>query len=283
MSNNRSIQRTGTQSDSLASLIQKSESLLTQVVPKHLDPGRLTRIAIGALKTTPNLADCTQASVIGAVIQASILGLEVNTPLGHAYLVPYKTRGRDGGSDYYMCQLIPGYKGYVHLARQSGARLIGRAVFEGDEFEVTYGTNESIRHRPIGVREPKGLRATYAISTDTSGIVQFKDLTLDEINQRKQRSRARSGPWVTDLVPMAIKSAVRSLAPWLPLAPTLQVAAELEEAAERRGSQFAALDVRALEGIEAAGLQVPQDEPEPDQEPGQSASPFTRDREPGED
>jgi recombination protein RecT len=268
---NNKIQKSGT--ETIAGLIQKSESLLVQIIPKHLDAERMTRIALGALKTTPKLGECSPASVIGAVIQASILGLEVNTPLGHAYLVPYKGN----------CQLIPGYKGYVHLARQSGARLTGRAVFDGDEFEVQYGTQESIRHKPLGARIPNKLIATYAISADPSGMIQFKDLTLDEINARKQRSMARnSGPWVTDFVPMAIKSAVRALAPWLPLAPTLQHAAKLEEAAERRGTQFAALDVRALEGISDLGLEIPRDE-EPEPEEQRQASPFTRDREPGED
>jgi len=52
----------------------------------------------------------------GALVQASILGLEPDGMSGEAFLIPYWNTKAGG----YECQMQPGYKGVVKLARNTG-------------------------------------------------------------------------------------------------------------------------------------------------------------------
>lgn len=64
---------------------------IVRAIPKHLNADRMSRIALTAFRRTPKLSHplCDPRSVFAAVIQASQLGLEIDT-LGRAYLVPYE-------------------------------------------------------------------------------------------------------------------------------------------------------------------------------------------------
>src|SRR5260364_263133 len=61
----------------------------------HLNPERLLKVAQIAATTTPKLVECDIASLIGAIGQCAQMGLEPNTVLGHAYLVPFNTRRKN--------------------------------------------------------------------------------------------------------------------------------------------------------------------------------------------
>lgn len=65
---------------------------LAKALPKVITPERFMRMVLTALSTTPKLAQCTRDSFLGAMMQAAQLGLEPNTPLGQAYLIPYNNR-----------------------------------------------------------------------------------------------------------------------------------------------------------------------------------------------
>ncbi|RIQ47810.1 recombinase RecT, partial [Bordetella avium] len=99
------------------------KSTLAAVLPRHVSADRMLKIALGALRTTPKLMGCTVESLMGAVVQCSQLGLEPNTPLGHAYLIPFEKRrkqGNDWVTDKIEVQIVLGYKGLIDLARRSG-------------------------------------------------------------------------------------------------------------------------------------------------------------------
>ena len=83
-------------------------------------------------------------SFIGALLNAAQLGLEVNTPLGLAYLIPYKNKGQ------IECQFQLGYKGMITLAyRNPDIQTIqAQTVYENDEFIFEYGLNPKLIHRP---------------------------------------------------------------------------------------------------------------------------------------
>ena len=56
-------------------------------------PERFTRITLSALSSNPQLQQTTPQSFLGAMMTAAQLGVEPNTPLGQAYLLPYKNKG----------------------------------------------------------------------------------------------------------------------------------------------------------------------------------------------
>lgn len=149
---------------------------------------------------------------------AAQLGLEPNTPLGHAYLVPYGTE----------CTFILGYKGIVDLARRNGVSIVARTVHEGDHFECDYGLDERIVHRPTLGERGQPI-AYYGIARWTEGhMVQLA--TPTDIEERKARAKAaNNGPWKTDYDAMARKTVVRMMAPYLPLSVEMATAVNADE------------------------------------------------------
>jgi len=93
---------------------ESQKGSLAAVLPKHVSADRMLKIALGALRTTPKLMNCSVESLMGAVVHCSQLGLEPNTPLGHAYLIPFDNR-KKGVTEV---QIVLGYKGLIDLARR---------------------------------------------------------------------------------------------------------------------------------------------------------------------
>jgi len=65
------------------------EGEIARALPKVMTPERFTRIATSAVSNNQDLAKCEPVSFISAMMNAAQLGLEPNTPLGQAYLIPY--------------------------------------------------------------------------------------------------------------------------------------------------------------------------------------------------
>ena len=98
---------------------------LKAALPQHLTPERVLRVARTAAMDH-KLAACNRDSVILGIIEASQLGLEVNSPLQQAYLIPYANQAT----------LQIGYKGLMDLARQSGLvqRIWAQVVYSNEHF-----------------------------------------------------------------------------------------------------------------------------------------------------
>lgn len=251
-------------------------SALAMALPKHVTADRMARVALTALSKNPALARCSQVSFFGSLLSAAQLGLEPNTPLGFAYLIPYKQE----------CTLIVGYQGMIDLAWRAGTAIRGNIVRDGDEFDVEYGLNQSLHHKPSLDPERESRQVTYVY---TIGKLRGEDrepvftvLSRAEVEKYRARSASKSnGPWVTDWDAMALKTGVRRLFRWLPKSIEIQQALTLDTAHET-GNQREAYDTSVVEAM--GSLQLNPSEPqkeetsEPTHEP--PAAPM---REPGED
>lgn len=213
----------------MLAMLKRFEPEIQRALPRHLSADRMARIITTAIRANPKLAKCTPMSFFGSVIQASQLGLETNTPSGHAYLIPY---GRE-------CQLIIGYRGMIELAYRSKqiVKLIAREVRDGDEFAYSYGTDEYIHHVPSNDtdRDKKELTHVYAVARVRDGEHVFVVLTKSEVDARKQRSasaKSGSSPWHTDYVAMAKKTAIRAISAFIPQSPELARAEALDVSSE---------------------------------------------------
>lgn len=280
---NGQVVRANSGPPSLISFMQKHEQDFARVLPKHMTPERMTRLAISAIRTTRGLDKCSIQSFASAMMACSTLGLEPNTPLGHAYLIPFKSE----------CQLIVGYKGLTELMYRSGivASVRCTPVFEGDQFDYEFGLHPDIKHKPSRERgrwDPKRLTHVYpVVRLREQGLEPIWDvLDRDQIEIRKRRSKASgSGPWVTDYVAMALKTGVRSIATWVPSSAerTMPLAAAVayEEAQERGRSRdaIAALGEAASETLDQIGAFPTSEDPEYVED----SEPETRTREPGDD
>jgi recombination protein RecT len=247
------IQRTngngGGQGADLAVFLMKELGPQIKVaLPKHLDPDRMARVALTALRTVPKLAQCDRYSFAACILQAAQLGLEVCTPLGHAYLIPRKNQ----------CTLLIGYRGMLDLARRSGqvSSLYAHTVHEGDAFSYRLGLDPTLDHVPnVDVEQnEKTMTFVYAVAKLRTGEHdrQFVVLSKRQVNERKARG-AGGNAWSTDYLAMAKKTAVRALFTWLPSSPEMAIAAAIDE--EPRITK--ALDANVAEALDAMKLPPP--------------------------
>lgn len=140
---------------SIADMIKVMEPQIKKALPEVITPERFTRMALSALNTTPKLNECTPMSFLAALMNAAQLGLEPNTPLGQAFLIPYNNKGE------MECQFQLGYKGLIDLSyRNPNMQIItAHTVYENDEFEYELGLNPCLNHRPtLGERGEIRLR-----------------------------------------------------------------------------------------------------------------------------
>lgn len=210
---------------SLKSLLELSKKEVEAALPKHLTSDRLLRIAMTEARKVPKLLECTQASFLGAIIQAAQVGLEPGGALGHCYLVPY---GRE-------VQLIVGYRGFLELANRSDrvSSVIARAVYDGDQFSFEFGLNESLVHKPGDASKRGQLTHVYCVVTMKDGAKMFDVMAKAEVDAVRTRSKASgSGPWVSDYEAMAKKTVVRRLFKFMPASIEIQKAVGLDELGE---------------------------------------------------
>lgn len=121
----------------IGSELQKYKTQMEAALPKHMTADRMARIALTSLRVNPKLMNCTRESFFGSMMAASQLGFEPGIN-GQCYLIPYGN----------VCTLVPGWRGYLDLvSRTERASAWTEAVYDGDEFEYTLGTNPQIHHK----------------------------------------------------------------------------------------------------------------------------------------
>lgn len=186
---------------------------IKEMLPQHVTPERMLRLARSMLANNHKLATCTPLSLMTALCECSLLGLEPNTPLGHAWVIPFGNEAT----------LVPGYKGYLELFYRTGGVVSGvnaDVVCENDFFDYQLGPDGYIKHRYAEGERGK-LRYAYAYAL-VHGNKVFKVLPASEVLKHKGASRAaqsgsRESPWNNEWEPeMWKKTAILVLADILP-------------------------------------------------------------------
>lgn len=239
MSNSKALQPASQALEPFRHALAKAQAhfklALPSTVARYLTPERMTKITLAALSRTPLLLQCTPESVLRSVMDAAALGLEPSGGvLGHAYLVPY----RNNKTGRYEAQLIVGYRGLIDLARRSGqiASVEAHVVYEADEFEIEFGRDPRLMHKPSFAPERGGIIAAYVVAQLKDGAKHCEFMTIAEIEEVRSRSRARdNGPWRTDYAEMCRKTVVRRAAKYWPLSAELSSALDIEARAEDGG------------------------------------------------
>lgn len=182
-----------------------------KALPAVITPERFTRIVLTAIRNTPKLRQCDPMSFFAAVMSSAQLGLEPNTPLGQAYLIPY-------GSE---CEFQIGYKGLIDLAYRSGEVSIIQAhtVHENDEFIYELGLEAKLIHKPLMKGDRGETIAYYAIFKMKNGGENFAVMSKDDVLKfAKAKSKAfKNGPWQTDFDSMAKKTVLKKVLKYAPI------------------------------------------------------------------
>lgn len=189
---------------------------LENALPKHLETDRFVRSAMNEFRLNPTLQQCSVPSVLGFFMQAAVTGLEPGSTLGQCYAVPFKNKK----TGQIEAQFIIGYRGMLSIARRSGevVSVDAQIVYEKDDFELWYGIEQKLVHKPYIDGNPGEMRGAYCVVRFRDGSYQYKFMPKYEIDQHRARSKAsESGPWVTDYEQMALKTTFRSMFKWLPI------------------------------------------------------------------
>ena len=109
---------------SMQAYIKQMQGEIKKALPAVMTPERFTRIVLSALSTNPKLGQTTPQSFLAAMMTAAQLGMEPNTPLGQAYLIPFY----NNKTHCSECQFQLGYKGLIDLAYRSGEVSIIRSL-----------------------------------------------------------------------------------------------------------------------------------------------------------
>lgn len=198
--------------------IKNMEGEIAKALPSVITPERFTRMTLTAVRTTPGLADCDKMSFLAAMMSAAQLGLEPNTPLGQAYILPFKNNKK--GVTEVQFQI--GYKGLIDLAYRSGEVELVQAqcVYENDTFECEYGIEPKLKHIPAD-RDRGELVKVYAMFRTKSGGYGFEVMSVDDIRKHASKYSKAYGsqysPWKTSFEEMAKKTVLKRVLKYAPL------------------------------------------------------------------
>lgn len=192
-------------------LIYSYKDKFATALPSFITPDRFARICANAVASNPKLADCSQTSLIGALLCSAQAGLEPNTTLGQAYIIPYGDKA----------QFQISYKGLIELAHRSGQLkdISSHIVYENDTFEYELGLDPKLKHIPA-MKDRGEIIGAYAVYHLISGGYGFEFMSVDDINKhRKQFSKAKyDSPWDTSWESMAMKTVVKKALKFAPMA-----------------------------------------------------------------
>ena len=171
-----------------------------RVLAKEID------FAAQAMLSNSFLVTCAQShpeDLVNALKNVALTHSTLNPVLKQGYLVPFKGR----------ITFMPSYMGLVDMLLNNGLvrKIEAHAVFEGEEFEVVYGTNAHLHHvpNPWGKRDKEHLKGCYYYVELSDGTPMYDTMSLEEIEAIRKRSpsssQGKQSPWDTDYIEMAKK------------------------------------------------------------------------------
>jgi len=257
----------------MQALVQSMMPQIQKALPSVLTGERFGRMVLTALSSTPQLQECTPQSFLGAMMQAAQLGVEPNTPLGQAYLIPYRNHGR------LECQFQLGYKGMIDLAYRSGeiTDVSAHQVHENDTFEYELGLTPKLKHIPA-LKDRGAVTQYYAVWHTKNGGYGFEVMSREDIETHMRKFSKAAGssfsPWSSNFDAMAKKTVLKQSLKYAPLK-TEFVRGMAADGTIKTFTQETkdVLDAPDENTYEAEAEDVPQDEPPVDKETGEILTP----------
>lgn len=262
MSQNLTIRE---KSNKMREFLASQQERVARVLPAHLSPERMCQVMAMACSKQPKLLDCTPASLVTSLMQASELGLEFAGTLGQAAIIPYKN----------IATFQPMYQGLVDLAYRSGQvdNIQAHIVYENDEFSYELGNHPKITHKPTLQEkgEPIGAYCRVMLKGSQEPILHFMS-KADIEEHRDKYSRAwnyekgrKECPWYTAPLAMWKKTVFLQLQKWIPKSADMHKAIGYDAAAET-GQSLAELGLEPID-IGSEEVEPENGNAEPDTKP----------------
>jgi recombination protein RecT len=221
-------------------LLERAKPKLADLLPASIPPQRLCRMLLNQMTAGSALLKCTMPSVLGAMLEAAQMGLEIGTG-GQCWLIPFKGEAK----------LVVGYRGFIDLMYRTGQVDLAQAevVYDNEEFKFTRqwggGQMPTILHEPceLPLDQRGKLRGAYFVGlVRGSSTPMIRYLSLTEVMERKAHSRARKDSvWVSNPAAMFQKSAVRDGERFMPHDYTFARAVTIDQQADL-GTQDLSVD-----------------------------------------
>ena len=200
--------------------------------------GKFVASIIDLYNTDTSLQKCQPKQVIMEALKAAVLQLPINRQLGKAYVIAYNNTKRDEHGNWvkvYEPTFQIGYKGYIHLAIQSGLyRTINAdVVYEGELRKISKLTGEisfdgeRISDKVIGyfcyIEMVNGFRKTIYMTVEdmakhakrySKSIATDSKVTVDSLialSQLPTDVDSKSVGWTGNFHAMALKTVIRNL------------------------------------------------------------------------
>jgi recombination protein RecT len=195
-------------------LFGKYQIQIEQIAPKKgIQSNRIIALAAQVFAASPMLQECDPKSMIAAVMQTAMMGLNPTPQWGEVYFVPYGKQ----------VQMQVGYQGWIKLASKSGILKSIRAncIYEGDPHTTELGSVSKIVHS-MGPNygDPSKVVAVYAIAELRSGGEQFVILNKQMIERLRMKSpmqkNGMNGAWKSDYDKMSMAKAIKQLLKMIP-------------------------------------------------------------------
>jgi len=245
--------------DALLTEVLRAEESLTAYLPEGITPQRFMALARRAVLEQPGLSECSAASVLRALRECAMSGLELDGK-SSSLIVRKSKQGRP------VATWDASYRGMIALALASGqVRSVEAQVARAaDVFTVELGSEPRLIHRPLMTGARGDVIAVYAIADLASGGRMIELLTAEDIARIRAMSPAGDkGPWGPWDDEMARKAALRRLLKKLPACNVRRTAATIPSllaapAPVTRHTRLLpeeehALECRALEQLSSAG------------------------------
>ena len=199
--------------------VAKMSGQIKNALPANITPERMMRIALTALSKDAKLSGCTPESFMGALLTSAQLGLECNTPLGQAYLIPFWNSKKS----CLETQFQLGYQGLIDLCYRTGQykKIVARVVYEGDDFDYSYGLDEQLIHRPKERSETTiYVYALYELKNGASAfeVMSWKAIEAHAKKYSQSVQKGYMSPWSTDPESMAKKTVLKKVLKYAPKA-----------------------------------------------------------------
>ena len=234
--------------DAVQKRIGQMGAQLKSVLPSHIDTAKFQRVAMTAIHADPDLLNADRQSLYTALTKAATDGLLPDKREGALTIA--NTKVKIDGRDQYIKMVVwmPMVAGIVKKVRQSGevASMTAKAVYEKDDFDILFGDDDRIYHKPYMAGHPGKMVGAYSIVRLKDGTVSRDFLPMWRIDKAKGAAKTK---YVWEAWPdeMAIKTVIRHHAKLLPQSTDIEAAFERDDT-----QQF---------DIAAAMLAGPQDAP----------------------
>jgi len=183
---------------------------------------RFNQIAVTVVSNKSNIKKCTQNSVIGAILQTSILKLNPAPALGLCAFVPFFNSDQKA----YECQFQIQYQGWINLAYRSAKvqDVYAEIRYKKDKFDLSLGSKPEIIHKPYLDGDRGERLGAYAVwHLEGARYPHIEYMTMEAIDKIKKEALSKisdSGkkytPWIKYPIPMERKTVLKLSRKYIP-------------------------------------------------------------------